>query len=83
MEPRAHSETSERVVVHLVGGASVTGDLHVPRHTRLLDMLNHQADIRPFCALTNAEWREGGTATKLEFVCLNRANIVAVHPAQA
>lgn len=82
MEPRAHSETTERVVVYLTSGARVTGDLHVPRHTRLLDMLNHQADIRPFCALTNVEWSQGGQSERFDFVCLNRNNIAAVHPAK-
>ena len=83
MEPRVVSETTERVVVYLSGGARLTGNLHVPRHTRLLDMLNHQADIRPFVALTDVEWTQGDQTERHDFVCLNRDNVVAVHPAKA
>lgn len=82
MEPRASQEASERVVIYLSGNQTVVGNLHVPRHSRLLDILNHQADIRPFFALTDVEWTTGGNTVKHEFVCINRNLVAAVHPAR-
>jgi hypothetical protein len=75
-------ESVERVVVYLPNGQSVVGNLHVPRHSRLLDILNHQADIRPFFALTDVEWHAEGGIVRHPFVCLHRNNVIAVHPAK-
>lgn len=82
METRAPQEASERVVIYLSGNQTVVGNLHVPRHSRLLDILNHQADIRPFFALTDVEWTTAGATVKYDFVCVNRNLVTAVHPAR-
>ncbi len=74
------NETSQRILIYLVGGERVEGDLHVPRHARLIDMLNYQADSKPFLALTNVEWRKGNRTTRLEFATVNRNHILAAHP---
>lgn len=82
MDPRNPQETSERVVVYLADGQKIVGSLHVPRHSRLLDILNHQADIRPFFALTGVEWFQGDAVERHEFVCIHRNLVAAVHPAK-
>lgn len=82
MESRVPAESFERVVVILEGDQRIEGNLHVPRHSRLLDILNHQTDSRPFLALTEAKWTRGGATESHEFVCLNRAQIIAAHPAK-
>ena len=81
MSPHAGAQqNSERITVFLITGDRVEGTLHVPRHSRLIDILNHQSDLRPFIALTDAQWFHGEERTEHGFVCLNRSGILAVHP---
>ncbi len=80
MQPRSPQETTERVRVFLADGSTVEGNLHVPRHARMLDMLNHQSDQRPFFALTEVVWTRDGSPGNLAFLCLHRAHVLAVHP---
>ena len=76
------NETVERIVIYLVGGDRIEGNIHVPRHARLIDILNHQADIRPFVAITSATWFRGKSSKKHDFVSVNRHHIIALHPTQ-
>jgi hypothetical protein len=80
METKTPLETSERVYVLLPGNQHLEGNIHIPRHSRLIDILNHQADTRPFIALTDVKWTLDGQVTQHEFICLQRSQIVAIYP---
>lgn len=80
MENSVPVESSERILVLLIGNQKIEGNLHVPRHSRLIDILNHQADTRPFIALTQVKWTVDGQETRHEFICVQRSQILAIHP---
>ena len=80
METTVPIESTERIVVHLLGNQKIEGNLHVPRHSRLIDILNHQADTRPFIALTHVKWTLDGQDTQHEFLCVQRSQILAIYP---
>ena len=82
MKANLPNETVQRIVMYVTGGDRIEGDVHVPRHARLIDILNHQADARPFLAVTDVVWRRGKTVQKHEFVSVHRHHIISLHPAE-
>ncbi len=80
---RGPLENTQRIIVYLAGGLRLEGELHVPRHSRMLDLLNHQAEAKPFIALTDVTWTDGELTRKMEFACVQRFQIIAIHPAEA
>jgi hypothetical protein len=79
MERQPH-EVNERVLVLLVNNERVEGNIHVPRHSRVLDILNHHAADKPFIALTDVKWHTAGETHAYPFICLHRGHIISLQP---
>jgi hypothetical protein len=72
--PSDRGREQQQVVLLLVDGTEVRGNLHRAQGSRTLDFLNRQSE--GFVAMTDAELVHGQQVERVAFVALNKAHIV-------
>lgn len=73
------------VLVHLVliDGLQIMGYIHLGPRIRLTDVLNYQAEDKPFLPITNAQLiTHKGEKKAVPFIIINRNNIMSCIPQQ-
>ena len=74
--PDVLERTATELVLRMLDGMEVRGQVHLPRNSRPIDFLNREAE--PFIAVTNAVITINGKTERADFVALNKAHLLTL-----